>query len=128
MRRAGRPEVADARWRKARPLVRGVLDYFPAALAEVAYVSLIGGRQHGTQLAWDRRRSRDHADAAVRHLVERGRLDTDGCRHTAKAAWRILALLQEELEAEGAPPARASVCRRQRRGAGANSSHGRRLL
>jgi hypothetical protein len=36
----------------------------------------------------------------VRHLIERGTRDTDGQRHTAKVAWRALALLQEELEAE----------------------------
>jgi hypothetical protein len=38
--------------------------------------------------------------------MERGGLDKDGVRHSAKMAWRALALLQLELEAEGAPMAR----------------------
>ena len=42
-------------------------------------------------------------------MMERGSLDTDGTRHTAKAAWRVLALLQIELELAGAPQARGST-------------------
>lgn len=103
----------DSAERKCLPLATGLLDYFPAALAEVARVSLIGGRQHRAKLQWIRHKSSDHADAAIRHVIERGGRDRDGCRHTAKAAWRILALLQEELEAEGAPPSRASVVKRR---------------
>ena len=34
--------------------------------------------------------------------MERGTIDSDGGRHTAKAAWRVLALLQMEIEAERA--------------------------
>lgn len=97
--------------RKNIPLVTGCLDYFSAALAEVAKVSLAGNKQHFTDepLHWQRGLSADHADAAGRHLVERGTLDEDGARHSAKLAWRALALLQEELEAEGlAPMSRAS--------------------
>jgi len=30
--------------------------------------------------------------------MERGTYDTDGIRHSAKLAWRALALLQKELE------------------------------
>lgn len=98
------PLAAEAR--KAIPLVRGLLDYFPAALAAVAAVSKTGNDQHnpGEEMHWARGKSTDHADCIVRHLVERGERDTDGLRHTAKAAWRALALLQEELEREeGAP-------------------------
>jgi hypothetical protein len=40
--------------------------------------------------------------------MERGKIDTDGQRHSAKLAWRALALLQLELEAEGAPIARGA--------------------
>jgi hypothetical protein len=36
----------------------------------------------------------------MRHLVDRGKIDSDGIRHTAKVAWRGLALLQRELDAE----------------------------
>jgi hypothetical protein len=55
-----------------------------------------------------RGKSNDHADCIARHLVDRGTLDTDGLRHSAKVAWRALALLQEELEAAGAPLARGA--------------------
>lgn len=96
--------------RKDIPLVRGCLDYFPAALAEVAKVSKAGNDQHnpGEEMHHARGKSTDHVDCIVRHLVDRGSLDTDGQRHTAKAAWRALALLQEELEAAGAPMARGA--------------------
>lgn len=100
----------DSLSRKAIPMTRGVLDYFPAALAEVAKVSKIGNDQHnlGEEMHWAREKSKDHADAIMRHLVERGEIDSDGARHSAKLAWRALALLQEELEAAGAPTSRAS--------------------
>jgi hypothetical protein len=51
----------------------------------------------------------DHADCIMRHLVDRGTVDPeDGISHTTKVAWRALALLQEELEAAGAPMARGA--------------------
>jgi hypothetical protein len=88
--------------RKDMPIARGVLDYFPDAIAEVARVSFIGNEQHhpGTPLHWDKTKSTDEADCVVRHLIDRGKLDTDGLRHTAKVAWRALALLQRELEGD----------------------------
>lgn len=92
--------VKDAQWRKERPLWSGVLRYFPDALLEVAHVSYVGNEQHnpGQPLHWDRSKSRDEGDAAARHLVEAGTIDSDGTRHSAKAAWRALALLQKEIE------------------------------
>lgn len=93
--------------RKAIPMAAGMLDYFPAALAAVAAVSKAGNDKHnpGQPLHHARGKSMDHADCIVRHLVDRGTLDPDdGLRHSAKMAWRALALLQEELEREeGAP-------------------------
>lgn len=92
----------EATYRKDIPIVTGAIDYFPLALAEVSRVSLVGNRQHNgdnVPLRWAREKSKDHADCIVRHLVGRGTLDSDGVRHTAKVAWRALALLQEELEA-----------------------------
>ena len=91
-----------AKERKERPVYSGVLRYFPKALLEIARVSYVGHEQHnaGTPMRWDRSKSPDEADAAVRHLMEAGTLDTDGLRHTAKCAWRILALLEKELEAD----------------------------
>lgn len=87
--------------RKGTPIGTGVLDYFPAAIAYIARVSKAGNDQHnpGQPLHWARGKSSDHWDCAVRHGIERGTIDTDGLRHTGKAAWRMLAMLQEELEA-----------------------------
>ena len=106
MSAAGLP--ADSVGRKAIPICSGVLDYFPAAISEIARVSKAGNDQHHPNLPlhWARGKSSDHANCLVRHLMDRGSLDSDGQRHTAKAAWRALALLQEELEAAGAPLAR----------------------
>jgi len=91
----------DATERKQRPVATGVLDYFPDALAEIAHCSFVGNEQHnpGTPLHWDRAKSRDEADAMIRHFLERGTVDSDGVRHSAKMAWRALALLQKEIEA-----------------------------
>jgi len=96
--------------RKDIPLARGMLDYFPAALAEVAKLSRVGNEKHnpGEDLHWARGKSTDHADCIMRHLTERGTIDSDGLSHSVKVAWRALALLQEELEAAGAPLARGA--------------------
>lgn len=101
---------SDATERKRIPIGTGVLDYFPAALAEVAKVSYIGNEQHnpGQALHWSRGKSSDHFDTMIRHSLDRGTIDTDGERHSAKMVWRALAILQLELEAEGAPVARGS--------------------
>ena len=108
------PAVAlptEAKARKAIPIVAGCLDYFPAALAAVAELSRVGNEQHspGQPMHHARGKSGDHADCIGRHLMDRGTVDTDGIRHSAKVAWRALALLQEELEREaGAPLARGA--------------------
>lgn len=92
--------------RKGLPIATGVLDYFPDALAEVARCSVAGRKHTGAgPMRWDRSKSGDESDALVRHFLERGTLDTDGCRHSAKVAWRALALLQKEIEAEREGPA-----------------------
>jgi len=90
----------DPKERKAIPFVTGLIDYFPLALAEVAKTSYVGQQQHNPDkpLAWDKEKSKDHADCIGRHLVDRGTFDTDGVRHSAKLAWRALANLQNELE------------------------------
>ena len=90
----------DAQERKKIPIVSGVLDYFPLAIAEVAKCSWAGNQQHHPDkpLHWDKTKSTDHADCIGRHLIDRGKFDTDGQRHSAKLAWRALALLQLELE------------------------------
>lgn len=92
----------DAAARKSLPICTGVLDYFPDALAAVAEVSRVGNDQHnpGQPLHWAKGKSTDHADSLVRHMLDRGKLDVDKVRHSAKVAWRALALLQTEIEAE----------------------------
>ena len=96
----------DATARKAIPIVTGVLDYFPDAIAAVAHCSRVGNDQHnpGQPLHWSKDKSTDHADCVGRHLIERGTFDKDGVRHSAKLAWRALALLQIEIENERLNP------------------------
>jgi hypothetical protein len=95
--------ITDAKERKATPIYSGVRVYFPDALEEIARVSQAGNDQHnpGKELHWDRSKSGDELDAADRHLTDRARgevFDTDGRRHLGKAAWRIMAALQKEIE------------------------------
>ena len=100
----------DAKARKALPVATGCIDYFPDAIVAIAELSRIGYEQHnpGKPLFWDRSKSGDESDALMRHFLERGTIDSDGARHSAKVAWRALALLQEELETKGAAVGRAS--------------------
>ena len=98
--------------RKKRPIFSGVIMYFPDALAEVAYVSYIGNQQHnpGQPLHWAKEKSSDETDAEVRHMIDSITevFDTDGVRHKAKKAWRALADLQREIDAEN--KAAAEMC------------------
>lgn len=95
--------------RKTYPMTEGLGDYFPDALAEVAHISWAGNEKHnpGEKLHWARGKSMDHADCCARHLQQRGGFDIvmingveHKIRHSAQLAWRAMALLQEELEAE----------------------------
>ena len=90
----------DAAARKKIPIASGFTDYFPDAIIAVAQVSFLGNEQHnpGKPLHWDRSKSGDEADSLMDHFMERGTFDTDGVRHSAKMAWRALALLQKEIE------------------------------
>jgi len=102
----------DAQARKGIPMVTGLIDYFPDALAAVARLSMIANEQHnpGKPVRWDRSKSGDEADTLLRHLVERGTVDTDGQLHSVKVAWRALALLQKELEElHGLPLPRSAI-------------------
>lgn len=86
--------------RKQTPIFSGVLRYFPDAIIEVAKCSVAGNNQHHKDkpLHWDRSKSGDELDALTRHLMDAGKIDTDGIRHSAKIAWRALANLQKEIE------------------------------
>jgi hypothetical protein len=109
------PLPTDAKERKKIPLFSGLLKYFPDALAEVARVSYKGNEQHnpGQPLHWSREKSADHEDTCARHLMESGSIDTDGMRHSAKMAWRALAILQLEIERDSnADPVQEQVNQR----------------
>ena len=98
----GKHLPTDSTERKRIPLFSGLLKYFPDALVAVAKVSQAGNDQHnpGQPLHWSREKSADHEDTLVRHLLESGDIDIDGQRHSAKLAWRALAILQLEIEKE----------------------------
>lgn len=95
----------DSEERKNMPVATGVLDYFPDALLAVAALSKDGNDKHnpGEPLHWAREKSADHADCIMRHMIDRGTLDTDGHLHDAKVAWRALAQLQLAIERRKAP-------------------------
>jgi len=97
--------------RKTFPLYRGLFQYFPAALAEVAKVSHVGNQQHnpGQESFDNREKSNDDYDCMLRHLLEADELDDDDMLHAAKVAWRALRACQKILERRGheaAPAAR----------------------
>ena len=96
-------DYTSAKRRKETPVYSGVLKYFPLALMEIARCSKAGNDQHnpGKELHWDRSKSGDELDALTRHLLQAGKVDTDGILHSTKVAWRALANLQKELEKNG---------------------------
>ncbi len=99
----------DDKARKALPVFRGPLMYFPDAFMAVAAVCKAGNDQHnpGQPLHWAREKSTEQMDTALRHMIDHGignRRDIDGTYHLAKAAWRILAELQLTIEADNEVP------------------------
>jgi hypothetical protein len=101
----------DSTARKGFPLHRGVLRYFPAALAGVAEVSKLGNDKHnpGEDLYHARGKSMDHGDCILRHLIDTEDLlaaNTDPkmvLHEVNQMVWRALALSQELHEKFGAP-------------------------
>lgn len=105
----------DSAERKAYPLYRGLLRYFPAACAAVARVSKIGSDKHnpGEEMHHARSKSTDQEDCIMRHLTDLaedfgkgvGR-DENGIPQVDYIAWRALALCQIWHEKhDGAPMA-----------------------
>lgn len=96
------PLTNDSAKRKEVPMFRGLFQYFPDALVEVARLSYASNEKHnpGEPLHWSRSKSNDHGDCLLRHQVDAGTIDDDGFFHEVKVAWRALAQLQERLEAE----------------------------
>lgn len=94
------PQPVHRTYSLQHPVASGVLDYFPDAIAAVAECSRIGNDQHnpGQPMHWNRDLSTEHGDKLLGHFMRRGTIDSDKVRHSAKVAWRSLALLQEEIE------------------------------
>ena len=90
--------------RKTYPMYEGLLKYFPDACAYVSHVSHVANEQHnrGEPMHWAKEKSIGVGNEIVRHLIDKGKIDTDGLRHTGKLAWRALELLQREIEADRA--------------------------
>jgi hypothetical protein len=105
--------------RKDRPLFRGCLSYFPAALALVSVLSKKGNDKHnpGQEMHHSRVKSSDHGDCILRHQVDVGSIDPEmDLDHAVEVAWRALAQLQELAEkrygwprAPAASPARGEA-------------------
>lgn len=107
----------DSNARKEYPLFRGVLRYFPAALAGAARISKMGNDKHnpGEELHHARGKSQDHGDCIIRHLIDTADLISaldksignvtkqDVLNEASQLVWRALAFSQELHEKFGAP-------------------------
>lgn len=107
----------DSNDRKNYPLFRGLLRYFPAALAGVARTSKLGNDKHnpGEEMHHARSKSADQGDCILRHLVDvedllaalnRGDSKVtkeDVLNEINQMTWRALAFSQELHEKFGAP-------------------------
>lgn len=86
------------------PIWRGMLDYFPLAIASVASVSAAGAAKY----AWKGWESvpdgiNRYRDAQSRHIVNEsieGTYDPEGFRHLAQNVWNGLAALELTLREE----------------------------
>lgn len=92
------------------PVTRGVLQYFPRALEEVAKVSAAGAKKY----AWNGWETvpdgiTRYSDALGRHLLAEAQSayddgpDGTGCLHAAQVAWNALARLELILRAAEKP-------------------------
>ncbi len=93
----------DAQERKNIPIYTGFMVYFPLAIVEVTKISVRGNEQHnpGSDMHWDRGKSKDERDSQARHLLDQAApylsLD-DEIKHAAAGAWRAMANLQKLCE------------------------------
>ena len=98
----------DAAERKAMPIFKFLTEYFPDAIEEMVRISVQGNIQHNPDRAphdivWARGKSTDQLDACFRHMWDHelsGPIDADGRYHLGKTAWRALAALQLQIEAD----------------------------
>lgn len=112
----------DSLERKNYPLLSGLLNYFPAALAGAANTSKLGNDKHnpGQPLHHARGKSMDHGDCIIRHLMDTENLkasfnlDNSSVKHSDilleanQLVWRALAYSQQLHEQFGAPLAPAA--------------------
>ncbi len=113
----------DPQGRKNVPIFFLITRYFPKALVEVTRVCVAGNAQHNPELPlfdinWSRGKSTDQLNTALRHMIDHavsGPMDEEpndvlvamkahsrGTYHLAKAAWRILAALELQIEEDQA--------------------------
>lgn len=88
--------------RKEMPVQEIIAGYFPDALAAVARHSKKANDKHnpGEPMHWARKKSTDHLNCAVRHLMTPDAVDPDTKEiELVGAAWRCLAALQLREEA-----------------------------
>lgn len=125
--------------RKNFPLLTFLTAYFPDAIEAMVALSVQGNVQHevdsearnpfklhGDKIAWDRRKSEDELNTAMRHIWDHARalrgdspqrlVDVDGHLHIVKAAWRACAEAQKTIEQRTRDEARAHECRECKRG------------
>lgn len=77
------------------PVVKGFMEYFPTAIAEVARVSEFGAKKYD----WGNWRFVDngaerYTEALGRHLLAPGTDSESGLEHAAHAAWNAMARLE----------------------------------
>ncbi len=105
----------DSKARKELPIFRGVIRYFPAALAGVSRISKIGNDKHNPneEMHHARAKSVDHGDCILRHMIDVEDLIKQGADRqlildeASCLVWRALAysqLLHEKLEAAPVAP------------------------
>ncbi len=104
----------DAQERKNIPIYTGFMVYFTLAIIEVTKVSVRGNEQHnpGSDLHWDRGKSKDERDSQARHLLDQAVPDLsldDEIKHAAAGAWRAMANLQKLCERRAETPDRNCV-------------------
>lgn len=88
--------------RKATPVYKGFINYFPNAIAEVARNSATANTQHNSDepIHWDKSKSTQELDSMMRHLLDFAKgedHDEDGTLHLTKVAWRAMATLERYL-------------------------------
>lgn len=91
----------DSKERKDAPIVSGVVDYFPLALAAIARLSRKGNDKHnpGEPMHHARGKGGSDVDCIANHLIDRGTVDEEnGELHDVALAWRAMSNLQKAEE------------------------------